>query len=114
MKFQALTLKAILPALLAFAVIAPAKADENEPGHISKSIGSQLSLPASLIRPDFNTELKVDFRINADGSLEVIRVINAGPELKEHVIKQFGKLRLNDVNIDTARVYRLPVKYKVV
>ena len=103
--------------LLVITMITPALASGNEAegnAGLSRTISKQLSLPSALVKPDFNAEVKVDFMINADGSVEVLRVHTTNLQLKDHVLKQFKTMHVGNTNIDTQQVYRIPVKYRVI
>lgn len=102
---------------LVITMITPALASGNESegaSGLSKTISRQLSFPEAFVRPDFSAEVKVDFRINADGSVEVLNVHTTDLQLKDHVLKQFKAMHVTDAKIDTKQVYRIPVKYRVI
>jgi hypothetical protein len=81
---------------------------------LSKKISRQLSFPSELIRSEFSEQVMIDFRINNDGTVEIINVHTKSFDLKNHVIEQFKKLQIDDVNIDNEKVYQINVKYRVI
>lgn len=99
---------------LILASLTPVYAGDGDTWELSRQIGTQLSFPAGLVQPEFNEKVKVDFRVKEDGSVELIRIHTMNKELREHVIAQFGQMNFNGQNVDTGKIYRIDVKYRVI
>jgi galactokinase/mevalonate kinase-like predicted kinase len=81
---------------------------------LSTAISKQLSQKQLCTMPASDTKVKVDFRINEQGNVDVIKVHTDDPSLKTEVNRQFRSLKLKDASADTGKVYSITVKYTVI
>lgn len=85
-------------------------ADKTTAG-ISKQIEKQLSFPPGLSTPQSTEKVTVDFKVNNDGTVEVVDIATENMELKQHIKEQFAKLVLDAENTDT--IYRVKISYRL-
>lgn len=81
---------------------------------IRKEIIKELKLPANLKSQSFIETVNVQFKIDSNGKVSVLRVDTSNMSLKNYVIDHFNKIDLSKLKDNKESIYNISINFKVI
>jgi hypothetical protein len=81
---------------------------------IRKEIIKELKLPANLKSQSFTEMVNVQFKIDQNGKVSVLKVDTSNLSLRNYVTDHFNKIDLSKLKDNTESIYNISINFKVI